>query len=57
MESELSYNTQIFPKETKYTECEHCNGTGHFYEPGEDGELVKEDCPECEGTGVLEIED
>jgi len=57
MESELSYNTQILAKDLEYTECENCNGSGHIYEYDADGELQKEDCPECGGTGVLEIED
>lgn len=57
MESELSYNTQIFAKDPKYTECEYCNGSGHIYEYDADGELQKEDCSECGGAGVLEIED
>lgn len=55
MDSELFYNTPTFPKDTEYTECENCDGTGFIYCYGEDGELYKEDCPECE-NGQLPIE-
>ncbi len=50
---ELDMNTQVFDKDPDYTECENCKGSGYVYEVGEDGELVKEDCPECDSGWIL----
>lgn len=36
--------------------CENCKGTGRVYEFIE-GIPTKEDCPDCGGTGIVEIED
>lgn len=60
MESELSYNTQIFDKDPKYTDCEHCDSVGYNYvkdsDNPEDAQLIKEICEHCNGEGVILIE-
>jgi hypothetical protein len=59
MESELSYNTRVYDKDPKYTDCEDCDGVGFNYvydsDIPEDRQLIKEVCKRCEGSGVLEI--
>lgn len=53
---ETSYTTPLFNKDKKYTECENCDKTGKIYQYDECGELEREDCPDCSGTGQIEIE-
>jgi DnaJ-class molecular chaperone len=53
---ERNYLQPDFGKEPKYTECEYCRGKGYTYDTIEN-ELIKEDCPECGATGVIEIEE
>lgn len=54
-EDEASYNTRIFPKETEYTKCENCNGSGFIYDHDDECNIIKEDCPDCE-NGLIETE-
>jgi hypothetical protein len=35
-------------------ECGQCWGRGYVREEDEDGELVEQDCPECDGVGYFE---
>lgn len=53
--NEREYNQPSGEPDQKFTKCEHCK-EGKIYEVV-DGELTKEDCPECEGSGWLLIED
>ena len=53
-EDETSYNTRIFPQETKYAKCEHCDGVGFIYYHDNDCNLIKEDCEYC-ACGLIEI--
>lgn len=34
--------------------CPYCNGNGFFYERDDINEVVKERCPVCEGSGMLD---
>lgn len=57
---ERSYNTPIFDKDKKYTECEDCGGEGRIMEarlyPSGHTEVF-EMCLKCNGEGQIEIED
>lgn len=52
---ERSYNQPDGDKEPKYTECERCCGDGWVFTDHEETHRIT--CKECEGTGVIEIED
>lgn len=34
--------------------CPYCHGNGFFYERDDTNEVVKEPCPVCEGSGMLD---
>jgi DnaJ-class molecular chaperone len=39
-------------------ECSNCNGLGKVHSSGCNGDPMDlgEDCPECEGTGVIDVD-
>lgn len=52
--SELEYNTPLFFNDKEYVQCSVCEGDGWLWTSAD--EVNKKECPNCLGTGIVEIE-